>query len=93
MQTIVGLNTIVFQMKGDAIVAEDRNYLFPPDLLYPVTYLILTANVLLPLYYPSYNPQARWTSLTCNVPAAIPPSAPAVLTVHVLLPGAPCWRV
>ena len=57
LQTIVGVNTLVFQMAGDSIVGLDRNYLFPPNLQYPVTYLILTANVLLPLVYPSYNPQ------------------------------------
>jgi hypothetical protein len=59
LQAIVGVNTMVLQMSGDTIVAQDRNYLYPPDLPYPVTYLILVANVLLPLTYPSYNPQAR----------------------------------
>ncbi len=64
----MGVKTLVFQMAGDSIVGEDRNYLFPPDLQYPVTYLILTANVLLPLYYPSYNPQV-----------GLPPAYPYIL--------------
>lgn len=83
-QTIVGVKTLVFQLAGDSIVGEDRNYLFPTDLQYPVTYLILTANVLLPLYYPSYNPQvqpATW-SLKSGPMAAHQPADMHVIADH-----------
>ena len=59
MQVIDGFKTQFYSTYNDVITGVDNTYGLVPNLPYPVNFIFMAGNVILPLNYPDYTFEVR----------------------------------